>query len=89
MRKPARWAASATVGVLLFLIFGAASCRQEPKGRDIAAVAKACGKDVADRYASIDWVDREYASDNLLITCILFPEEIRTKDKVEKDQTGG
>jgi hypothetical protein len=89
MSNHQRRLAAAIAGVLLFLAFGAASCRQEPKGRDVSAVRKACGPEVAARYASIDWVDREYASDNLLITCILFPGEVRTKDNVGKDQTGG
>ena len=82
--------AAAIAGVFLFLAFGAASCRQEPKERDVNAVRKACGGAVAKRYASIDWVERDYASDNLIITCILFPDDVsRTRENVEKEQTGG
>lgn len=89
MTKIQRRLASAIAGVLLFLAFGAASCRQEPKQRDVNAVQKACGPKIAARYRDINWVDRDYASDNLIITCILFPEETRTRDQVSKDQTGG
>lgn len=75
--------------IFVFLGSTAASCRQEPKERDINAVRKICGDKVADRYASIDWVDRDYASDNIIITCVLWPAELRTEDNVNKDQTGG
>lgn len=81
--------AAAIAGVLLFLAFGAASCRQEPKERDVNAVRRMCGDKVANRYASINWVDRDYASDNIIITCVLWPAELRTEDNVNKDQTGG
>lgn len=89
MNKLQRRLAAAIAGVLLFLAFGAASCRQEPKERDVNAVRKACGPEVAARYANIDWVERDYASDNLIITCILFPADVIDRDKVNKDQTGG
>lgn len=89
MNKMKRRLGTAIAGILLIFAFGAASCRQEPKGRDVNAVRKLCGDKVADRYAAITWVDRDYASDNILITCVLWPEELRTEDNVNKDQTGG
>lgn len=64
------------------------SCEHKPKERFVDRVAHFCGQDVADRYAQIPWVDRDYAADNILITCVLWPGELNAS-RVEKDQVGG
>jgi hypothetical protein len=77
----------ALLGVTAILSLTASSCEHKPKERFIERVEQFCGPDVAARYSQIQWVDRDYAADNLLITCVLWPE--LTRDNVNKDQVGG
>lgn len=81
-----------TIGALvlmtLFLATTASSCEHKPKGRFIDRVREYCGPAIAARYSQVDWVDRDYAADNILITCVLWPE-VRTEEQVNKDQAGG